>query len=84
MKKIRLYNPLPENFSITYDTNGDGNPLTYIFHAQEIEEFEPEVAEHIRNHLGYKIAMKNKGKGTFEIAYEKALQQINLEDTYGK
>jgi hypothetical protein len=73
---MKIYNPLNENFTTTYDTNGDGNPLRYTLHAQEIESFDDPIAKHLAHHLAHKIAQKNHGKGTYEMAYEKAYKQI--------
>ena len=50
-KKIPLYNPLREDFTVTYDITGDKDPRPFTIHAQEIEYFEPIVARHIVKHL---------------------------------
>lgn len=74
MKK--LYNPLSEDFTLKYDINGDGNPVTYTLHAGEIEEFPLSVAENIAKHLAHKITETTKGKGTYEAAFDKAVKLI--------
>lgn len=84
MKKKRyLNNPLHEDFTVTYDTNGDGNPLPYTLRADEMEAFEDPVYEHIKKHLAYKVAQELfRDKGTFEDAEKKALKliEVNLDE----
>lgn len=78
---MKIYNPLNENFTTTYDINGDGNPISFTLHAQEIESFETPVALHLAHHLAHQIAQKTHGKGTYEAAFEKAYKQItDLKD----
>lgn len=57
-KKLKpIYNPTWEDFTVTYDINGDKRPESFTIHAQEIAYFEPVIADHIKLHLGKKLVM---------------------------
>lgn len=75
---IKLYNPLQSDFSIQMDYNNDQHPITFTIHAGEIESFDKPIAEHMRDHLAKRIAQEIRGKGTWEDAYQKALEQIKV------
>lgn len=84
MKQLKLYNPTSNNFTISYDINGDGIPQAFTLHAGEIEPFDTAVAIHIRKHLGHEIAQSLRGKGIYEDALEKAYKLIDVEgEDYG-
>lgn len=78
--QVKLYNPLAEDFSIPYDINEDGMPITFTLHAGEIEPFPAPVAEHIKKHLANKIAFTTKGSRGWEEAYDKAIKKIEVDE----
>lgn len=78
--QIKLYNPLTEDFSMPYDLNEDGVPITFTLHAGEIESFPTPVAEHLKKHLANKIAFTTKGNGGWEAAYDKAVKKIEVDE----
>ena len=74
--KVKIFNPLSKDFSVTYDIKGDGDPVLYIIHAGEAETFEKPVADHIKDHLAKHIAQIKRGNGTYEDAYNAAVKEI--------
>jgi len=50
MKKA-LYNPISNDFSVTYDINGDGHPLKFVAPSMTISYFEEPIFSHVRKHL---------------------------------
>lgn len=77
---VKLFNPsLTDTFTTTYDINEDGNPLTYSIEPLDIKAFPAPVAEHILNHLAYKIAKERTKSGTnYEIERAKAIKEIQV------
>lgn len=75
---VGVYNPTNEEFSVQYDVNGDGNPVTFTLKAMDIEYFDPVVAEHIKKHLADKI-LYSKGKMVMDYDKETAEIKKKLE-----
>jgi len=50
-QKIKLLNPLSEDFSVTYDVNGDAKPVKFTAVALKITTFDELVGNHVRKHL---------------------------------
>lgn len=50
MAKILLFNPLPDDFTVSYDSHGK-TPQKYTAYAEKITEFDEGIGEHIRKHL---------------------------------
>lgn len=75
-----IFNPLTENFSVTYDINGDGKPKKFTIPAQEIVFFEEKfLVRHIKKHLADKIVQKKDYKPNPEIAYAKAYEEMSVD-----
>ena len=84
MNQLKLSNPTSNNFTITYDINGDGNPQSFTLHAGETESFPKPVVLNMRKHLGHQIAQTLRGKGVYEDAIKKAYALIDVEgEDYG-
>jgi len=50
-EQLPVYNPLPRDFSVTYDTNEDGNPIKYTAISGDVTYFPTFIAHHIAKHL---------------------------------
>lgn len=80
-KPIPLYNPTKDNFSTTYDINGDGNPVAYTIASEEIAYFEPAIAEHMKKHLANKLVNEMSEKTNYIDNYKEALNRIEVDLT---
>ena len=49
--KVKLLNPLKEDFSVKYDINGDANPIEFTAKAGKITTFDELVGNHMKKHL---------------------------------
>lgn len=79
--KTPVYNPLDEDFTVTYDIDGTGEPKAYTAYAQEISFFDPIIAGHMRKHLADKIVwdMWDKGQKTnFEDDLKEAVKKTEV------
>jgi hypothetical protein len=74
MKKLNLYNPLREDFSVTYDLKGDGNPELFTIPSKEIKTFEEPIASHVRKHLADAVLDKK-----YKTGYAVDLQLIEIK-----
>ncbi len=77
-QKVTLFNPDTKDFTVTYDINGDGEPLPFTIHAKEYEQFEPVIAEHITKHLARHLVFSRGIKANFEADFDKARQEIEV------
>lgn len=78
MSKVPLFNPDNEDFTVTYDINEDGKPLSYTIHAGEIASFEPIIADHVRKHLVNRIVMKRGIKTNYEDDFKKVNKELDV------
>ena len=53
--KIQVYNPLRNDFSVTYDVDGTGTPHTFTAIGYQVTEFDEVVANHVKKHLANAI-----------------------------
>ena len=67
-----------EDFSMSYDSNGDGNPIEYVVPSKEVASFEPVVTDHIIKHLASKILIKRGVKTNWEADHKKIVEEITL------
>lgn len=74
----KIYNPLNRYFTVKYDINNDGNPVAFTIYPEESGKFPLPVANHMMDHLAKVIGQRDRGQGTWEDAYQKALDQIDL------
>lgn len=77
MKK-RLYNPLTQDVSTTYDINKDANPVSFTVKAGEIAEFEEPVFSHLQKYLATAIMNVRgvKEHSNYDRDYKEVLQEI--------
>lgn len=71
--EIAIYNPDTEDFTKTYDINGDGKPVPFTIHAGEIERFPRIIAEHLKKHLAKHLTFK---RGWAKSNYEDKLGEM--------
>jgi hypothetical protein len=76
---VGVFNPLDDDFTVTYDINGDRSPLAFTVHSGEIEFFQPAVAEHIKKHLADKILNQRTVKTNWADDHEKIVKEISVE-----
>lgn len=77
MKNKVIFNPHKDDFSITYDINGDSNPVEYTIQALSSGEFPEVVADHITEHLAKKIAFEEGWKkSNFEDKFKEVTERI--------
>lgn len=76
MNELTIYNPDSEDFSTTYDLDGNKQPLRYTLHAKEYGIFPSAVAEHLQKHLAHKIVMKRGVKTNYADEYQQVLKEI--------
>jgi len=77
--QIGVYNPLSEDFSVTYDISGRGEPVLFTVHAGEIEFFEPVVARHVKKHLVDKIYNLRGKKFNSELDKKEISKEVSVE-----
>lgn len=75
-ENVAIYNPDSADFTITYDTNEDGNPLAYTLGAGQAEKFAKPIADHIATHLAKHLVFKRGIVLNFDDDYKQALQEI--------
>jgi len=76
---VYVYNPDSEDFSTTYDVNGNGDPVTFTIRSFEIGKFENDaVGKHMLKHLADKILMKRKVRTNWEDEYNALLKELNV------
>lgn len=75
-----IFNPLSTDFTTTYDIHGTGEPVSYTIHAGELEGFPAPVADHIAKHLAHEYVNVHGRKPNYDVAYQKALKIINVEE----
>lgn len=74
-----VFNPDTEDFTITYDLNGDNHPLSYTVRANDHATFPTPVAEHIKRHLAKHLVFKRGIKTNFEDEYNKTIKEISYD-----
>jgi hypothetical protein len=60
-RPVYIFNPTSSDFTCTYDTNGDGNPLSYTIGSREAKKFPQVIAQHIAKKLTEQIVGKLPG-----------------------
>lgn len=78
-KEFGVYNPTKEDFTCTYDTNGDGQPLSYTVNSMDIAFFPDFIAEHVKKHLADKIIQARGVKTNHEDEYKDILEEISVK-----
>lgn len=71
--KQRLFNPGTEDFVVVFQTK------PYTLHAQEIEEFDYYVAEHIKKHLANYLMGKSQTRNPNEHDWNKIYKKIEVD-----
>jgi len=76
---VYVYNPDSEDFSTTYDVNGNGDPVTFTIRSFEIGKFEIDaVGKHMLKHLADKILMKRKVKTNWANEHDALMKELNV------
>ena len=76
--KVPVYNPDTEDFTVTYDINGDARPVPFTIHSREIEYFEPVIAKHFRKHLAVHILNKRGVKTNWQDDLEAIRKEMEV------
>ncbi len=78
-EKIGVRNPTDDDFSVTYDINNNGKPVTFTVPSHTIEYFEPIIAEHIIKHLAQKIVFSRAIKTNYEDEFEETKKGLVVD-----
>lgn len=74
-----VHNITKDDFTVTYDTNQDGNPVEYTVEAGEIREFPIAIADHVKKHLAHKITnIRGIKINRYEEEYAAAMKEISV------
>jgi len=79
MDKKFLYNPLNDDFKITYDINGDLQPKEFCINGMSLESFEEPLYSHMKKHLITFIANKREVNPSMPLILECILKEIEAE-----
>ena len=63
-EQVSVFNPLKDDFTVSFDFDGSGQPITFTAHAQELTKFDQRVAAHVKKHLIPKV-LQSRGKDYF-------------------
>ena len=77
-EKVFVFNPDIEDFSVKYDINGDGNPVTFTIRSLESEPFEPVIAEHIIKHLATHLLHKRGVRHNPELDLKNIRKELEV------
>lgn len=75
MKKI-LFNPLKRDFSVNYDINGNGKPLTFTARSMTITRFDEPIYDHVKKHLITEILNERELNPTIPKNTEDIIKEI--------
>lgn len=78
-EQTSIYNPLTEDFSVSYDISGTGAPTRFTIPAKTSAKFDPSLAIHIKKHLINKV-LQLRG---FDYPTEKLIKEVNVEINQG-
>jgi hypothetical protein len=79
MKKVRVYNPLNDDFTVMFDVTGKSNPVEFRVPAREVETFEKKVADHVKKHLINELINRKGSKPNAEVAKERYMNEISID-----
>jgi hypothetical protein len=73
-------NPTRNDFSVTYDVNGDTNPVTFSVPAFDLVRFEDEkIGKHVAHHLTQHIVGNVEGvKTNYQDDYDRVYKEITV------
>lgn len=78
-RKFRIYNPLDDDFSTTYDIHGDRKPVRFTIPAGEIAAFDNEaVARHLIKHLAETVVWSRGIKTNWEDEFKAAKKEVEV------
>jgi hypothetical protein len=78
-RTLRIFNPDSEDFTVTYDVDGTGNPVPFTAPAQEISTFSGLIGEHLIKHLSNRLLHKRGVKTNVEDDLKKIREEIVVE-----
>lgn len=79
IKEESLFNPLDEDFTVTYDIYENKQPETYVAKSKEISTFPTTIAQHIKKHLLSKLVEERElGYVTPEL-HQELLEEIEVQ-----
>ena len=82
MKKIGVFNPLNEDFTINYDANSNRNPIPFTAKKDKITFFEAHIARNMKTALVNRLLNLNWPKDeNVELAKKRFLEQISIKTT---
>jgi len=76
--KIPVFNPLKSDFSVTYDVNGTGAPVTFTVQAHKTAEFDEVVANHVKKHLATAVYDLRGGKTNNEDDMKAIMKELTI------
>jgi len=79
MTKKFLFNPINEDFTISYDINGDLHPVDYTIPGMDLKSFEEPLYSHLKKHLITFIANKREVNPSMPLVLEGIIKEIEAE-----
>lgn len=81
MADVHLYNPTSEDFTVTYDVEGNNKPSSFTVPAKEIKTFSNKIGTHVRKHLADHIVNKRNllGGRASEEVYKDVFKEIEVK-----
>ena len=74
-----LFNPTRNKFSVTYDTNNDGKPITYEIMPTETADFDEPIYSHVKKHLIDFVVNERGVNPTFKLEVDSIEKEINAD-----
>ena len=74
--EVGIFNPDIKDFSVKYDINEDGNPVTFTAPARETSYFSPRIAHHVAKHLADFLLHKRGIKQNPDLDKQNIMEEI--------
>lgn len=77
---VAIFNPLNDDFTVKYDENGNGDPVSFTIKAKSVAKFAPHIANHITKHLATAIYdLRGNPKFDREIQMDAYKKEISMQ-----